>query len=332
MKSIQLSPEGPFSEIPRSDTLFGAICWGIRHSQGEETLEAVLARFADGDPPFLVSSAFPTVTHPDSGERLHLLPKPRLPGPRSSDEEASDERIEALQAWKRIEYIPATLFAELARGERSGSDVVDGLEASAVDIDGQTYERDWEFLLPAESESGRPYETETRVRNAVNRLTGATGGNLFERESVFFAEGAGLHVCVEGAIDIVVEALAMLQDRGIGGGKSVGQGQFRLEGVEEVGRFPEAADAESFCTLSLCIPQSDRLAELVRDGYYSVETRKGVVGKSGSDIWKRRVLALAEGSVLPRLGAIHGHNPVVADHFEHGVQQYGYALPVGFGM
>lgn len=328
MKSIQLAPEGSFSEIPRSDTLFGAICWGIRTAQGEETLEDLLARFAEGDPPFLISSAFPTIER-ENGGRLHLLPKPRLPGSRSGSEAASDERIEALQAWKRIEYIPASLFAALATGDRSRSDVIDGLEASEAVIDGRTHQRVREFLLPTESE--RPYETTTRVRNAINRLTGATEGNLYERESVFFDEGAGLHVCVEGDIDIVVEALAMLQDRGIGGGKSVGQGQFRLDGVDEVGKTFPGTDTEWFCTLSLCVPQPDRLDQLVSKGSYAVETRKGVVGDAAgaSNLWKRRVLTLAEGSVLPRLGVNHGHNPVVADHFEHGVQQFGYALPVG---
>ena len=334
MQSIQLAPKGPFSELPRSDTLFGAICWGIRHSQGEEALEDLLARFAEGDPPFLISSAFPTVEQPNSDEQLYLLPKPRLPGQHSSGEAMTDERVEALQAWKRIEYIPAPLFAEIAAGERSKTDVVDELEASAVDIDGQTYNRDREFLLPIEPVSvQRPYESETRVRNAINRLTGATDGSLFERESVFFAEKAGLHACVEGDVDTVIEGLAILQDRGIGGGKSVGQGRFRLEAVKEVAEFPTETDTEWFCTLSLCVPHPEELDQLVTEGYYAVETRKGIVenaAASSSNIWKRQVLALAEGSVLPRLGTSHGHNPVVADHYDHGVQQYGYALPAGF--
>jgi CRISPR-associated protein Csm4 len=332
MQSVQLVPTGPFSEIPRSDTLFGAICWGIRRARGEEALEDLLARFAEGDPPFLLGSAFPTADRSESDGRLHLLPKPLLARPRASGDSASDERIEALSAWKRIEYLPAALLAELAAGERSGSDVLEGLEASAVVVDGEEHERAREFLLPAESGIQRPHETETRVRNAVNRLTGSTDGNLFERESVFFGDGAGLHVPVEGEVDTVVEGLALLQDRGIGGGKSVGQGQFHLDGVAEIGQFPATADAERFCTLSLCIPRPEELGDLVTQGLYEVETRTGVVADaaSASDIWKRRVLALAEGSVLPRLGATHGHNPVVADHFEHGIQQYGYALPVGF--
>ena len=58
----------------------------------------------------------------------------------------------------------------------------------------------------------------------------------------------------------------------------------------------------------------------------------GLIGRrrGGSDIWKRRVLALVERSVLSWLGAIYGYNTVVADHFEHGVQQDGDAMPVGF--
>jgi CRISPR/Cas system CSM-associated protein Csm4 (group 5 of RAMP superfamily) len=85
------------------------------------------------------------------------------------------------------------------------------------------------------------------------------------------------------------------------------------------------------CTLSLTIPKPGELAD-VAEGRYEVVSRKGVIENqmaSPDDIWKRRVLALAEGSIIPASEGPYAHNPVVADHFEHGVQQYGYGFPVG---
>lgn len=362
MKSVLLSPEGPFSEVPRSDTLFGAICWGIRLTRGEESLEDVLARFKAGDPPFLISSAFPMLDR----EGL-LLPKPQLPRLRAGYGAMTDERLDALRAWKRIEYVPLPVFSTIVTGTFPDGELLDGFDDAddnsddadsndndLITIRDRQYVRNRQFLLPEGSDCERPYRKTKRTRNAVNRLTGATDGSLFHRDGVFFPECGGLHVCVEGDLDIVMDGLSVLQDHGIGGDRSVGRGQFRLAGTEEID-LP-APDGDLFCSLSLCIPRAGEMDQFLTEGYYEIEPRKGVVENSltsPENIWKKRVLALAEGAILPRDGkqedsareieadadktrgcvpkerGFHGHNPIVADHFEHGVQHYGYSLPVG---
>lgn len=327
MQSVLLSPEGPFSELPRSDTLFGAICWGIRDVRGTETLEAVLARFRDGRPPFRISSAFLLL---DGEHHEFLLPTPHLPLLSAGVGEMTDERLDALDRWQRIDFIPASVFSAIASGV-PGDELLDGFDDNGtITIEGDQYVRDGRFLLPVETDQ-RPVRTAERTHNAVNRLTGATDGALFHRNAVFFADTAGLHVCVEGDVNLVLDGLSVAQDRGIGGGRSVGHGQFRIEGVDEF-ELPPPED-EFFCTLSVCIPDPAELQPFLQNGYYEIEPRQGVVENSlvsPDTIWKKRVLGLAEGSVLPRASdEPYGHNPIVADEFEHGVQQYGYALPVG---
>jgi CRISPR-associated protein Csm4 len=347
MKALALDPVGPFAAVPRSDTLFGALCWGIRRVHGEETLEDYLAQFADAsadedaDPPFLISSAVPTIDRGSGGGsggrdgRTYLLPRPRLPAAASTRDDPSRERIDALRAWERTEYLPHPLFADLLAGDRTIEDVLDGFEAGRITVDGRDFVRREECLLSADDPS-RPFEPGERTRNAVNRLTGATDGQVFHRERVHFAPDAGLAVFATGDVAAVAEGLAAIQDRGIGGGRSVGNGQFELDGIRDLD-LPVADEADDrICTLSLCVPAPDELETVVDRGRYAVETRKGVVENSLASpdgIWKRRVLALAEGSILPAVdgGGPPGHNPVVADHFEHGVQQYGYALGVGMG-
>lgn len=354
MKAVVLDPATPFREIPRSDTLFGAICWGLRDSRGEAELEDFLASFADGDPPFTISSAVPVVEH----ERRHyLLPKPRLPGPRlDTDDEhesggaqrLSETRLEALQTWKRLEYLPDTVFGRLARGDWTKADVLDRLEADQFTVGDHTYERCDEFLLPVKDEASadsdsdpaaadtsadappRPYEREPRTRSAINRLTSSTDGRLFQTERVQFHDRTQLAILARGETEAVVEGLALIQDRGIGGGRSIGNGQYRIE-EDVIPNLPNP-DADRVCTLSLCIPRAGELEAFTSEGYYEVETRKGVLETERAahgGVWKRRVLALAEGSILPASDGPYAHNPVVADHFEHGVQQYGYAFPVG---
>lgn len=356
MKSIRLNPVGPFAEIPRSDTLFGAICWGIRLSRGEAELEAILAEFAEGNPPFLISSAFPTL---DGDPSVRFYPRPRLPSPDVDVGDVTDDRVEALKTWKKIAYLPEAIFEGLARGDLTKADVLAALSEDETLLDGTEYERFEEFLLPEaalsdDSEEGdgnegdgrqdsdtanagdtqednKPIQRSERIRNAVNRLTNSTDGQLYQQRAVHFAPDAGLHVLAsdDGNIDAVIEGLSLIQDRGIGGGRSVGQGQYELGSIDEVD-IP-APDGDRFCTLSLCIPRDSELEALASDGYYGIETRKGVLedeATASPAVWKRRVLAVEEGSILPRTTPPHGHNPIVADEFSDGVQQYGYALPV----
>lgn len=350
MESVVLSPDGPFSEIPRSDTVFGAICWGIRDLHGNRFLEDVLAQFKARNPPFRISSAFPLF---DGDDRTALLATPRLPRLYAGHGGMTNDRLEAVKSWKQIDYIPSELFSKIARWTFDDGELLDGFDGDTLTVGDQRYDHKGDVLLPADTNSEQLFYRTERTRNAVNRLTGSTDGSLFHRNAVFFPDNGGLHVCVEGDIDLVLDGLSVAQDRGIGGDQSVGHGQFRIGGVESIA-VPDPTD-EWVCSLSLCIPHSEELETFLSEGYYELEPRKGVVENSRTspeNIWKKRVLALSEGSILPQFAngnehvdsesgratergsktndhGRYGHNPIVADHFEHGVHHYGYALPVG---
>jgi len=327
METLVLDPHGPFSEVPRSDTLFGAICWGIRRSDGNEELEEVLERFAEGDPPFRISSAFPYL---DGGSEL-LLPK--MVSSLPSVEVSEKEDIEAIKKLKRTAYVPSEVFSKLADGEMTQMDLFEAYKRD-LSIDGCDYRLSSEFLVP--DGHGEPYRGYETPGISVNRLTNSTDGNLFHRKGVRFSEGSGLYLLAEGETGYIKRALSVTQDEGIGGGKSVGKGHYSLRGArDETPTIETETEAElgDFCTLSLCVPADEEMEGFFEHGYYRTETRKGVVENSlasPDSVWKRKVLAISEGSVLPSPSEGEpGHNPVVADHFENGVQHYGYAFPVG---
>lgn len=69
---IELTPRSPLKSIPSSDTLFGAICWGIRTIYGTETLESLLSNFPGDDRKFILSSSFPAHTR----KGIYFLPFP----------------------------------------------------------------------------------------------------------------------------------------------------------------------------------------------------------------------------------------------------------------
>ncbi len=73
---ISLTPTSGFEILPHSDTIFGAICWGIRTLYGESRLLEILNGFKS-KPPFLLSSAFPWKVV--RKKQVYFLPKPALP-------------------------------------------------------------------------------------------------------------------------------------------------------------------------------------------------------------------------------------------------------------
>lgn len=355
MRTAILQPDAPLSEIPRSDTIFGAVCWGIRLSEGEERLEEVLQRFADDDPPFQLSSAYPVVAPEDEKRRTHLLPRPTIPMQSAIDTIGKKAQIDAFKRWQRLNYIPESLFHKIVSGEVPQKKIIDIFSNTGltITVDGLSYRRAGQFLLPdfdysthqfqafdvqerqgeraeRESTDWRPFRSAERMRNAVNRLSNGTEGQLFNSRSVHVADGSAIYIAINGDINLVLTGLATIQDHGIGGDKSVGKGTFELGMLDEI-ELP-SADKEYFCTLSLCIPRESALEQSFTEGFYNVETRKGVLESSlvdGTDIWKKKVLTVTEGSILPATDKYIGHNPIVADRFEHGVQQFGYELPVG---
>lgn len=101
---LRLRPKAPWATPLRADSLFGAVCWRWLELF-PETFEEMLAAFSQGgDPPFLLSDAFP-------GD---LLPAPlhtRLP--------PTDKKL------KPPIYVSHASFQHLAAGNRSASDVND---------------------------------------------------------------------------------------------------------------------------------------------------------------------------------------------------------------
>lgn len=302
--------------LPRSDTLFGGICWGIRWVFGEKALTDLLERFDNdkGDPPFTLSSAFPYVE--EEGARLHFLPRPILP---PALEEADDlKTLRGFKKFKKVRYLDRSDFNDLINGR------------ATLKI---LYER---F---ADGQMARPdvhlFET---PGNAINRLSGSVDeGRLFFSSEVSVKRGGLFFLvrCQDGEVaEQVRGAVRFLGDRGIGGDASVGRGAFDPEfSDEEVIEEPEEGDR--CMTLSLVHPTSNDLDFLSNRQdrlSYELVRRKGHVESMFMNVprvWKETLLMFKEGSVFPVQGdrSIRGCAPVVhRDAFP--VRQNGYAYAV----
>ena len=314
MKAIYLQPQGSYRHELHSDTLFGLICWAIRAVFSEARLVELLDAFVAGEPPFLLSSAFPCAK--DGSGWKPFLPRPMLEPAKPADE-LSREKAQRLKQYKRLRYIPAAHFNQFLQGGYS---------------EHSHYESgDWQGL-----EAPFPQRTD-RLHSTIDRLSGTTAGagNLFARAEY---RGDGLFFLLDGPeAELVANALRFLEDFGWGGGNSVGCGHFAAT-VGENPLGPPVADPDRFVTLSLYYPQPNELAHF-RTGaaWYELVVRKGKVGGHflhAGDFWKRSVLMFAPGSTFPAMAnkQAYGRNPIVKgqrDGLPFDVQQFGYAFAVG---
>ena len=310
MKRIYLTPRSTYRTDLRSDTLFGCLCWAIREVFSEAELEALLGRFAGGDPPFRISSAFPFRDGEDG--RAHFYPRPLVaPADLGTPKNATDATRQ--KRFRKNRWVSETAFQKSADGTWN-------------EVDYYAW-GDWENNGP------RLVSAEVQ-HNAIDRLSGGTtpSGTLYSLTEHAAPDG-GLFFLVDGETNVVEGALGFLQHLGFGGDSSLGKGRFDIS-VADAGPLGARDGGDGILTLSLYAPRPDEI-DAIRNGWYDLVIRKGKVGGPFlrvEDFWKRSVTMLAEGSTFPLSGpGPFGHNPVVKgpeDGLPFEVQHYGYAFAV----
>src|SRR3989339_1226010 len=114
---VKLTPLSPFQSMLTSDTLFGAICWGIKRIYNETRLATILENYQE-KPEFILSSSFPYIEC--NNNNIFFFPKPITPGLSASDicemAQTKKEKVEIITKYKKFkktEYISFVLFNRL---------------------------------------------------------------------------------------------------------------------------------------------------------------------------------------------------------------------------
>jgi len=349
MKVVYLEPKSSFigerikssfiGERIHSDTLFGAICWGIRQVYDKETLEDILRKFKKGEPPFLLSSTYPHINK--NGRKTHFLPK--LITKPLRKEIDSKKTLEVLKRFKNFTLLPEELFNKCINGELSDENFFEGVKIEklpyimAYTLDEKEYVQSGSVLIESGS---RQYILKTTdvQRNAINRLTNSTEGKLFYDTETFLSQNVGLYFLMktfDNNENIIKGALNFLQDRGIGGDISTGKGCFKISPISDFNGINEPDNADAYTTLSLYYPTSNEISYFKEQEdrlWCSIVRRRGKIESafvSVENIWKDSVRMFSEGSTFPIINdhEIYGCNPIIKQR-PFDVQQYGYAFSI----
>lgn len=325
---IRLLPKSSFEMELHSDTLFGAVCWGIRTLFGEEKLCSVLKDFKSS-PPFSLSSAFPWKW--DVKEYKYFLPKPVLkPIPIDafkgfaekarnkaevyhSDKVGLIEISDKYKKFKKLKLIPLASFRKILKNPSEK-------ELFADYLDGFLKE-------PRFEDSG------VSQKNSLDRLTNSTAGagNTFYTKERTFREKYGLYFLLKtvNIEEYLAPVLKMLEDSGIGPNAKTGKNWFSIEIEQKT--LIESQQGDSFITLSRYIGQES--LDVKHCLYQTASVRSKVESRlefAGEDVWKDRVTYLAAGSVIrPKEKAkFYGGLVPVKEVAGKTVYQYGCAYPV----
>lgn len=312
---ITLQPLTAFGTRPLGDTLFGQLCWTLRHRHGESRLQELLDGYTEGNPYAVLSDALPA----------GYLPRPQLPGVLYDEVPGLDRK-----AAKRLAWLPWERHAEPLR---------EWLR----------------HCRPASEIAGAAPEAHPQPRNSLHRLTGTTGGEGFAPYTAtqhWYGghDGQAATLAIHAVIDedrLTAEELRQaLEDMGrfgFGRDASIGLGKFEVLSVEPA-TLPAQTGADAWLTLAPCAPQGLGLDP--ERSYYQTFTRFGRHGDIGVHLgspFKTPVLLAQTGAVLavgpgmtpptperPWLGqGLGGAGRLTRNAALAGTVQQGYAPVVG---
>mgnify|MGYP001193221182 CR=1 FL=1 len=349
--AVYFNPLGTLSSSISSDTLFGAVCWGIQILGLKPDLSEWLTDQQD-NPPFAFSAPFPTILLKE--RRLHLYPRPLTLRVNTETVEQviqtlnrSKETLKTVvKNAKRINssiWISEGVLEQVMQKALRPVDILQRLDKDFVLHEGVLYLRtEVKYNPPALSRS------QPVLHNQIDRVAGATvEGALFYETETFFAPGTGLWALLRAEKQdfktLIEPALRYLADTGLGANRATGKGHFKIEyGVAPT--FPRVNEPQGRLLLSRFLPTRNEMQSLTNIDKLTYRIRtirakreKGVPvedsNQTSTAIYKRSVRMFEPGSVLPLPSAeIHGRLAlVVKEHEGHPVFQSGAALSLPIG-
>jgi len=260
-----LQPLSAFGTPLAGDTLFGQVCWTLRHHFGNDRLHALLDGYTDGKPFAVISDALP------AGH----VPLPSVP---SSLWAASPDTER--KALKSRRWLPnaalAQKFSQWQANARGDADVA------------------------RRTERAQPHNTINRQTGT----TGEGMFAPYAMPQIWFhpAMRLDLYVVLDDARLTLPEftaALDAMGATGFGRDASIGLGKFRRVEDAAATAWPVVANANSYLTLGPCAPQGQGFCP--ERSLYQVVTRfgrHGDVAVQYGNPFKRPVLMAKAGSLF----------------------------------
>lgn len=313
-----------------SDSLFAAMVARLAVLEGSNAVDDFVRAFKDGDPPFVLTSAYPRV-----GE-LRFFPPLALRAAEKIEESDDSSQFKKL---KNVKFISEGVFRRLLDGESLKSmwqklhKVHDG---SVV----MTEKERKNLPKMYQNTALKFWNVVRRPRVSVTRASSTT--DIFYAGQTVFGEMCGLWFGVlwrnRDDEATVKKIFADLGVAGLGGERSAGFGACRFQEKENL-ELPDP-DGAYWVNLSRYLPKENEMKALMAEqAAYEVQNVGGWVGTMHEKSQRRRsATLLAEGSILGALGkkVVPGQMVDVRPEYDenrrplgHAVWRNGFSVAVG---
>ena len=292
MKSARfcLRPLAPWATPWQADTLFGALCWELAHSAGEDALSRLLERFRRGPPPFLLSDAAP-------GD---LLPRPLCAVPEGDAGAAAEE-----SEWQSARWLAREQFVAVREGQRYPPEL--------------PRQRWWITLRP--THASVPRDGAAPVPFVTDEYTWLPEVPQEERFLSLYVRAE------EEWLERLGALLRSLGRSGFGKRRTIGRGAFELLGPAEACEWLEPLPFQNaFVSLSHFVPDESDPA----DGWWETLVKYPRLGAERGDTalpFKGRLVMLRPGSCFRSPGrprrwygrVLAGLSPAFPDALHYGL-------------
>lgn len=356
--TIYFQPRGELATWPlASDTLFGAVCWGIRilGLMNDQQLTEWLDN-QKNTPKFAFSHAFPSFQK-DKGW-LRFYPRPANFHPLFGDfdtlalkwQQSKTLSLKAAKAdvssagkkFKRLGYITESVFIDFVEGKLKG---IDGLHSVLFENNDYSVKAG-AMCTTAEAKlvPEKLFVAVAMQHNQIDRMAGGTvEGMLFYREETFFAPGTGLWALLRAEENdfnnYLQPALHFLSDTGFGADRTSGKGQFEIT-TQLSSILPRSQTPTAMMTLSHYLPISDELDIQGTPLAYTLKTlrpkreqrylRVIAFNQKSTSVYKQALRVFEPGSIFPLKARkdIYGRLARLTPENQEPIYQSGAALMI----
>ena len=332
--AVYFWPKGALASNLGSDTIFGAVCWGL-HLLGHD-VNQLLSTFQP--PKFAFGSPCPVYDSPAGRLRFYRWPAWLVIGSAEisrvaeakatatqslTRKEALAETTTRAKGLSKLTYLSEALFQEAVTGNLTALQFFQRLPASGqAEQSPEAIERVGPAALSYQERAKLGLKnplrdwlikTEAVQHNHIDRVAGATvEGLLFYEQEQYFRSGAGLWCLLRTdettLTDLIQPALRYLADTGLGANRSVGKGHFDIE-VEPAPPLPDAGSAANgLVMLSRYLPLPGEWSPTASPLHYKLinltakrEKKFARIrpGQKTLPIYKRSLRMLEAGCVVP---------------------------------
>lgn len=303
---ITIRPLSALGTPLAGDTVFGQLCWTLRHQLGNDALTSLLLGYTEGQPFAVISDALP---------HGHI-PLPSLPTSAWQATPGSDRKVLKKKRWMPLSILGMQLsnWQQLAVGDAD---------------------------LGKAAERAQPHNTINRQTGT----TGTGMFAPYTMGQTWLKPGSLLDIVVvldEARLPLaqLQAALAYMGAHGYGRDASIGLGKFEMVGDAEAITWPSQDKANAWLTLGPCAPQGlgfcpvrshwNSLTRFGRHGDVAVQSgqpfkRPVLLAKAGSVFWPEQ-LDLSQGFIGQGLGGPAAPVSLAMPETVH--QGYAPAVPI----